>query len=538
MAEREHADLKLLDVLLEEELGGAQRGAAAVPPRGRLRLAAAMLFGVAVVGATAWAVRAKAAREAVQPAVQPDAPVQGPAQDPKRPEVVQPKDLDELRRLLADVKKVVLVPSAQPRGVPILKDLPVLGQLFVAQTDPSWRGAAVVNLTPYVRDFEVPKARDGEIAVDFGVPDQGDPVAATVIDAPERVRQWVGAFGKCDGNVTGGAGNLVTIPISPIAPAIVLHLRLVLADGRELTGIEQNARMDGKDIVTLGGITLFTTAELKQLIADGREAVVRAARLRAGFAVNRDDLRALPATATAIQIPPFDAATLRTELARFPALERLAIVPQGISQMPTGDAIAAIAGVATLRTLVLPADALTDADVATLAALPLRELGLTGRLRGLTAAPFARLRSLESLAIDVDSNAVDLRALLAALPALKTFAFQNPDLLDDAIDAVLTTKVERLCLQAAKLDAKRLARLAQLPSLRELRLHAAGIGPDEAAALAGMKLRRLELAPVAWFQPLGQEKAVNLEALRARLPGCVIEETPVDAQGAWWRAPK
>jgi hypothetical protein len=442
-----------------------------------------------------------------------------------------------LRKLLGCVKKIVLAARPQSGGVPFLKDLPILGRMFVADEDVRRGGAtAVIDCTPYLRDFEVDfvaEAQGGELEVDFRVPGRStephDPTAVVVIDTREGVQQWANALRECEKSKAGTVG--VTLQPNSVA----LEFRLVLADGRELTGIAQNAQQDGREVIGLGGLGLSTTRELQLLLADGRDAVLRAARLRAGIAANRDDLRALPATAAAIQCPPFDAATLQAELPRFPRLERLALVPQGISQLPTGDAIAAIAGIATLRTLVLPADALTDADVATLAALPLRELCLTGRLRGLTAAPFARLRSLEALALEVDSCELDLRALLAALPALKTFACENGDVLDDAIDALLATKVERLGLQAKKLDGPRLARLAQLPSLRELRLHAARIGPDEAAALAGMKLRRLELALVVWFQPEDHGDAVDLDALRARLPGCVIEETPVGATGAWWR---
>jgi hypothetical protein len=453
-----------------------------------------------------------------------------PPQDPKPPEVVQPKDIHELRRLLGDVKKIVLVRGAAPRGVPVLTDVPVLGRLFGGSDGPDPGVAepdAVLRMMRELCDFEVPPLVFGEPTA--ATP--GEAGDALVIDAPERVQRWVGAFRSCD--TTAGDGVAV-----PLAPPFVLDLRLVLADGRDLIGSYRCELKDGKCIVTLGGLLLFVTADLGQLLAEVRADAAHAARLREGIALDRDDLRALPATATAIQCSPFDAATLRAELPRFRALERLAIVPVGLCQLPTGDAVAAITAVPTLRTLVLPADALTDADVGALAALPLRELGLTGRLRGVTAAPFARLRTLEALALGVDSITVDLRALLAALPALKTFALGNADLLDAAIDALLATKVERLCLQAAKLDAPRLARLAQLPSLRELRLHAARIGPDEAAALAAMKLRRLELATVVWFRPEGREDAVDLDALRARLPGSVIEEVPVRATGAWWRAPK
>src|SRR5262249_2433533 len=282
------------------------------------------------------------------------------------------------------------------------------------------------------------------------------------IESRDDVQNWVRAILGCQ-TVSIGGKTL------ELRSGLGLDLHLRLPDGRELTGSASGVKSDGEQVVLIGGVSLLAAPPLEELPAAGVASIRRAAQLRRGIALSGDDLRGLRATAAAIQMPPFAAATLRAELPRFSALEQLAVVPVGLSQLPTDDAIAAIAAVPTLRALVLPADALTDADIGALAALPLRELGLTGRLRGLTAAPFARLRTLEALALDVDSSTVDLRALLAALPAMKTFACPKPELVDGAIDALLATKVERLSLDGGKLDAPRLARLAQLPSLRELR---------------------------------------------------------------------
>ena len=414
---------------------------------------------------------------------------QEPQGGAKEPQAVRAKDLDHLRELIGGVQKVVIRALPRPSDVPFLPDVPILGRLFT---------------------------NDRDLGTNSGV----DGLEPLTIDARDQVQAWVQAVRACE-----SPKEALTMRRPD------LEVQLHIGEGMMLAATADGLTHHTTESVIIGQLQLAPSPELRQLLDAAGEALQRAGRRRLGIALDLDELRALPTAATAVQCPCFGAADFRAELPRFSALERLALVEQGLSQLPTGETIAAIAAVATLRALELPADALTDADVATLAQLPLRELRLTGRLRNVTAAPFTRFRQLEALTLDVAHCEVDLRAVLAALPVLRELAFGTYDWVDDlALDALASTKVVQLRIGGSPgkpMGSARLQGLAGIPSLRELHLHDIGIGPDELQAFARMKsLRKLALSRCVWSQPEGHDE-VNQAALQTLLPDCEVVEVPL-----------
>src|SRR5258706_10829042 len=100
---REPPELRLLDVLLEEELGARGSAQAARESasrrssmRARICIAATILFGLGVVAVTAWSSRRPTVGVAAVQSPQGRGPV----------ETAVPRDLDELRHLLDTVTRV------------------------------------------------------------------------------------------------------------------------------------------------------------------------------------------------------------------------------------------------------------------------------------------------------------------------------------------------------------------------------------------------------------------------------------------------
>src|SRR5262249_56484536 len=180
------------------------------------------------------------------------------------------------------------------RGGPVLRDLPMVGRMFVDAS------------------------RDSADPIDEPEPMQ--------IESRDDVQNWVRAILGCQ-TVSIGGKTL------ELRSGLGLDLHLRLPDGRELISSESGVKSDGEQVVLIGGVSLLAAPPLEELLAAGVASIRRAAQLRRGIALSRDYLRALPATATAIQMPPFDAATLRAELPAFSALEQLADGPVGLSQL-------------------------------------------------------------------------------------------------------------------------------------------------------------------------------------------------------------
>jgi hypothetical protein len=528
MAEREPAALRLLDVLLEEEMlldeiGGVGPQACApcaLRPRSRPWVAAAMLAGIAVVVASAWLAngppRASApdgspsrAADAPAGAAGSGEPAASRPQDPSppvEPRRADPRDAGELHGLLEGLMQVRLVPSPPPEGVPILSGLPLLGRMFTRQVDA--------------------ENRDG--------------LQPLSITAPAELRQWRQALrGSPAAPASHAFLDDTEVEIVRRAAATQepgrtdLGLELRLADGRLLVGSTERGAGQAAFRLAFGDVRLAASPELRQLLAAGDAAIRLAWRRRHGIAADAAELQALPPDSVAIECPVLAPAALRAELPRFTALERLTLLTGEPGQSPSGGVIAAIASVPTLRTLSLPAHALTDADVATLARSPLRRLHLTGQLPVLSARSFAAWRGLESLALDLTACESDLRAIAAALPALKVLAIGDVSH-GRAAEAVLATKVERLALGKAR--AADLSTVAALPSLRELCLHDAMLGAGELRALRAIKgLRRLELVGCVFADAdpfvddadlLLRGSVVSADALRRALPDCEVTEQP------------
>lgn len=360
--------------------------------------------------------------------------------------------------------------------------------------------------------------------------------------------------------VSGLCTELAASLVEPAAeggvPTMSLLLRSDAGDALELT-IEQ-AR--GAIYVRSGAgrppfvATAACAAMLRKLMQQADDHL----EWSRGHVSSLEELRNQPADRRSLRCPVFAAEELRTELRRFADLQRLELAPQGLSQLPHGEIVEAIAACATLTALTLPADALTADDVSQLASMPaLRDLTLVGRippaamsalrafgahLQQLTlemsgpddGATTVRLVALTNAApsllglrelrmrFDAPRRAPGLRLpaeLIAAFPRLTRLHLTAP-----SIDATDLRPLSSLRLDLLALDdcayVAGLDQLAAMPELRELSLFGSGVGDSDLEALA--TLRGL------WALDLRNTKvtAAGLARLGQRLPDCTITAQP------------
>jgi len=481
-------ELRLLDVLLEEELGRAPGSVRTAPPPrprpSRLLAAALLLLGLGVVGGVLL-LRSGAGNTAApaieQPLQQPQDPQQ--PKDPQQPDptVAAPKDLAELRQLLAQVRKVTArcqyLSTMTSHSIAFAEDPLIVAEIDDAATLALWRSELLAS--------------------------------------------------------TYTAANATAISAS-------LALRFDLADGRMLGG---GAIIAPKYSLSLGLAQQFEpTAELQGLLRHACRQAEQNGRRARGDVADIDELRALPATSRRVRCPCLTRDLAHAELPRFSALENLAFVRLGLCQLPHGDIVAAIAGLRTLRALSLPAGALDADDLRVLATLPLlTELELDGELTEPTAAALSsfaervtvlRLGSVEVplAALAAASKLVHLEELritgpvpteldlLASFPRLRHLELLSPGLGDHQLAALLATKIESLRLEGTKVTAGGLAQLAALPSLRELAVRDSDL--DEVEALGKLQqLRRLDLTNT-------MVTVDGVRALQEALPSCTIVADP------------
>jgi len=470
--------LRLVDVLLEEEL--AAPAAPASSRRARWLAAAAILFGLSVVAGVRWL---HGHDKEVVPASQHQEQQQ-PQPDP----AVHQAFLNGLREpgaraeAFARVKRLRVEPMSLPHG-------------FVV-------------------------ARAGLVVTDLA-----------------RVRRVADEVAALIGNKKIQA--LFGWSASQPPPAWTCALHLELEGGED---IDFRALL-GSEPFLISHLLLAERVDEGALLNDLRELYAGAMQACAcGVAQTTEELRALPAATRSVLCGPLTADEVRKELTPFAPLERLAIAPIGERTAVSPDAVAAIAGLGTLRSLALPADGLGTADLAGLARLSLRELELTGRLRLPGRATLAELRELAVLRLDLSGCEGDLRGLLASLPSLTVLELGDGSWLDDGvIDAILATKVVRLSIGGEHVQAPQLERLASLPSLRELQLHdVIPLFAGEQRALGNMqRLRRLELVrcdPVRGERggPIDESQPPDHDYrdLRAKLPGCIVEN--LGSGTRWW----
>ncbi|MGE3173816.1 MAG: hypothetical protein AB7O97_14415 [Planctomycetota bacterium] len=456
------------DVLLEEVVRGdvaAQR-----PRDGRRWLAAAVvLLGAAVVFGAWWAQR--------------PAGDDGAAQDPDAPPAAVPKDLDELRAMLGQV-----------RGIEV----------------------RVPHIASHARGDE----NDLEVAY--------DPSETATFAGPD-LAAWREAL---------AASTVTKVQVGTNGGPLRLDCRL--ADGRVLRGslvrgsatINCVTWLDGAATpLTFAGTPAMyrQTPELLQLGEQAHALAERNGRRTRGEAASIDELRTLPAEARVVRFPRLDAEELRAELGRFVALERAVFRPEH----PVATAfVEALCSCRTLLAIELPCRDLTADDLRTLARLPrLEELRLDGRLSDAAAAALpgfgAQLRRLGLRfplhLVDFDSprdqrtwsatvraaaqlpqlEELDLTAsnfaceLLRDYPALRRLRLHTEATTAGSLSPLTALRLERLALSGVE-RPRGLAVLRELPRLRELSLRDCRVGDGDLDVLQGLSsLRRLDVTDTA-----------------------------------------
>lgn len=536
---REGAEKRLLEVLLEEELGGARRRGASAherpdprPLRGRWLAAAVVLLGVGTVVAAfalqgrggAWPGAAER-RPAGQPQdPQPQDPQPGEPQPLELVGVV-PHSREEFVDLLAGVRSI-RVHSLRPQGrgtqdtlVTLATDgttrfwtleSPATGQRHTAygQADP-WKAR---NVAP--DPLAVLEIRDSGELADWVRDLRSSPAAASsdpddpVVVRADRWAVWTRAGEGFD----YGTGDRAAVPCTELA--------FELADGRLLGAVFDPATRVLRCSDALG---LRVGEELLQRIGTAAQASERNGRLARGIVLDLDDLRLLPAATRSVQCPWPTAEQVRTGLARLPALERLSIGPHAKAAPPGREVLAALAGLPALRSLELCADPALPALDALAGLVQLEELRLAAAEPQRAGGGAAAAQSA-------------LADLLPRLPRLRALALGGAAFGDADLEVLPRTKVERLQLVGTRASAAGLRHLAALPSLRELDLDGwqalDEVGCEAFGTLGGLRRLRIRLAR-------GQPDGDAVARLRRRLPDCeiAVEQGPGWRAAAVWTAP-
>lgn len=460
MTERQDAGMRLLDVLLEEELGGAR---ATVPPRRSPWLWAAALLGVGVVVGIA--------------CLRPPASASRATQDPAAPSRFLPADAAAFRAAIATMQSVSLAPRERPKGVPLLGGLPLVGNLFRKDATPAGALQDPASTVVLAR---------------FVVPATGLPA-------------WREALLGCtDGGVEGDANDPVAID---------------LTDGRRLDCLLTTdlllVRGDGKNLLLRAPQALLDLRE-----AAARSELARQ-RHELGIALDAAALNAFPTGQTSLSMPP-DPELVAAALARLPKLERLRLLDPATDQVPW-DQLAPVLGASrSLRALHVPAHGLGDVHLAALQPIGLRELEFDGALTGITASSFGGFDRLESLAIPAVGEGVAIAEVLGAAKTLHRVELGADLWRDELVEPLLRLPIEHLRIGGSNLNAAALARLPSLPHLRRLDLFVCQIGDDELMVLGAIPLLTdLRLRMVAWYSAQGMGP-VDLGTLQRRLPKCTI----------------
>lgn len=453
--------MRLLDVLLEEELGGAR---AAAPVRRSPWLWAAALLGISVVVGMA--------------CLRPPATSPRLLQDPIAPTRFLPADAGAFRAAVATVQSIALAPREAPRGVPVLAGMPLIGNLFRKNATPA--GALQDPASTAV-------------------------LARFVVPASELPAWRDALLGCADGGAAADASDPVVIELPDgrrLDCLITAALLVVRGDDKNLFLRAPQALLDLRD-----------EAARRQLAQQRHEL---------GIALEANALNALPAGQTTLSMPP-DPELLEAALTRLPKLERLRLFDPATDQA-AWDRLAPVLGAnRSLRALHVPARGLGDAQLAALQPIGLRELEFDGALTGIRAATLGGFEQLEALAIPAVGEGTEIADLLGAATALRRVELGTDMWRDGLVDLLLRSPIEHLRIGGPAIDAAALARLPLFPHLRSLELFWCQIGPDELAALATVKqLTGLRLRMIGWHQPPGHAEVADIAALRRRLPKCTI----------------
>lgn len=515
--------LRLLDVLLEEELAAQRPPAAVAVARGRSLAAAAwLLAGIAVVVG----VRASMQREADRAASHGQDPIVA-QQSAGSAELLDALRTPTGRRSLFD--HLLCIRSE------------CLGQI---EADPSGRAPAEVLGVAELRD------RD-------------------------RIDRFSGWLDESLGTIDGVVGLAE-------APRWSTRIWLEFDDGRRWPLLyhaqSQTVLLSVLRVLQVKDGPL--AAELQTL----QDSALAKAGAVHGVARSVRELAELPATIATLHCRALPAEALREHCARFVNLQELRIddacdifagggPPRRMDAWERAEeraltpaSVQVIAALPTLRHLQLPGDTLDDAALTALGRMPaLRSLTLTGscagistfadlgdrlevlRLPGSRQAPALRaqqLRGIETLprlaelwlCVGDDEGAV--AASLLAMPSLRRLAVSGRGvaILDrELFAAIAHTRVDRLWLTNMQPSVAALEQLAGLPSLREVDLFGATLGGEHVGPLGTWnQVTRLDLRGTG-LGPLSVED-VRAALADSRAKGAAVPTVLGDASaeaGAW-----
>ncbi|MGE3173875.1 MAG: hypothetical protein AB7O97_14720 [Planctomycetota bacterium] len=461
--EHDPAALRLLDVLLAEELRAADAAAARPTPR-RNGLAAALLIGLGLAAlAGVWATTDRAGH-----------PADAGAQDPQDPalEVLEPATAAELALLLPALEAVIVGPPVtEPVG-----DLLLNGHVLIGRPrEQLW-----------------------------------SPVE---IREPTELVQWMDLLRTSAAHPVSPAGR----------DAAFAQVRLRLL-GRRLVVLQLHVRTGS---LRGAGDLAFTADDAlrRRIEAAAAEGKVRGRRA-ASVAVTEDDLRALPVDLRALECRDLPAAALRAELPRFTRLESLRCVVDA-NRPPQADealVLPILAALPGLHTLAISECFVTSIAARQWQTMPeLRELEIVRNRTEPPALPQLPVRS--GLPQGPERSRLHLLPdLLPRLPSLRVLRLVDCHGTHPAIDAVLHSHLEELHLVRTGIALDDLRRLADLPTLRVL--HFDLIRRNEEAEVIVRALGTLrQLRTLVVTNDSNSARIVGWldeETLRAALPGCDV----------------
>lgn len=334
---------------------------------------------------------------------------------------------------------------------------------------------------------------------------------------------------ECEASANGAAA------IGNSAAQFAVHFSL--ADGSTI-----EAMWGGGQPVVGGDWQLAPNEALQRLLEQAGEAATRLHRLASGKVLDLAELAALPTSMRRIESPWFDE-KMAEALARFPQLETFVLAKGPVAFPAAG--LRQLAAIKTLQSLDLRAADAAVGDLAPLADLPaLTELSIRGAAcsgmnvarvaPGLTMLTFEgatlggassfSLRSCKRLqALCLIDCAVSVGASLAELvllPSLASLTIRQQEPVPGLAETLKIGKLRSLRLIDMPVTGAELAKLAELPTLREFAVLAPTLDDGAVLDLGALKqLTTLRLMNV-------KLSTDGLAELKQALPKCSIDCVP------------
>jgi len=272
---------------------------------------------------------------------------------------------------------------------------------------------------------------------------------------------------------------------------------------------------------------------LEQLVRAACLESARRTRVANGIAIDAEDLRRMPATASELSCMGLRGDDVAAQLPRFARLQTfgytLGLEPAWTLRAGLPRVLRAVGGLATVRKLSLDATLLTEACVEPLTAIAgVEELTFMVARRTASRESLPRQEILSALSsVDDGARLAVIAEALPRLPHLRVLRLYNCIGTRPVVEALVRTHAVELHVEYSLVAFDDLRRLGELGSLRALTIDCStltgGADADLVAALAGLhQLRRLTmLCPT--------DVAVPLDALRRALPECAVAVTALSA---------